>query len=83
MPFFELFMYTPNLGPKDELHQWYTYIHSILQYVLLRTDFYRYLGLFGDHIVPAVLYRYAQVLLHPDLVSKKGKPLVTMAKVDV
>ncbi len=37
--------------------------------------FYRYLGLFGDHIVPAVLYRYTQVLLHPDLNNSKGKPV--------
>ena len=36
----------------------------------------RYLGLFGDHIVPAILYRYTQELRHPDLVNSKGKPLI-------
>ncbi len=38
----------------------------------------KYLGLFGDHImiVPAVLHRYTQALLHPDLVHSKEKPLV-------
>ena len=34
----------------------------------------RYLGLFGDHIVPAVLYRYTQVLRRSDLLNSKGKP---------
>jgi hypothetical protein len=38
-----------------------------------------YLGLFGDHIVPAVLYRYTQILRRPDLVNSRGKPLVTTA----
>ena len=42
----------------------------------------RYLGLFGDHIVPAVLYRYTQVLRRPDLLSSKGKPLVTTARLE-
>jgi hypothetical protein len=37
----------------------------------------RYLGLFGDHVVPAVLYRYTQVLLPEDLVNSNGKPLLT------
>ena len=36
----------------------------------------RYLGLFGDHIVPAILYRYTQELRRPDLVNRKGKPLI-------
>ena len=44
--------------------------------------FCRYLGLFGDHIVPAVLYRYTQVLRRPDLLSSKGKPLVTTARLE-
>jgi hypothetical protein len=44
------------------------------------THFYRYLGLFGDHIVPAVLHRYTQVLRRPDLVNSNGKPLVTTAR---
>ena len=44
------------------------------------TQFNRYLGLFGDHIVPAVLYRYTQVLLRPDLINSKGKPLLTTAR---
>jgi hypothetical protein len=42
--------------------------------------FHRYLGLFGDHIVPAVLHRYTQILLRPDLINSKGKPLVTTAR---
>jgi len=40
----------------------------------------RYLGLFGDHIVPAILYRYTQELRRPDLVDKKGKPLIKNAR---
>ncbi len=43
---------------------------------------YRYLGLFGDHIVPAILYRDAQVLRRPDLLSSKGKPLITRARLE-
>ena len=42
----------------------------------------RYLGLFGDHIVPAVLYRYTQVLRRPDLLNSKGQPLVTTARLE-
>ena len=42
--------------------------------------FHRYLGLFGDHIVPAVLYHYTQVMRRPDLINSKGKPLVTAAR---
>ena len=42
----------------------------------------RYLGLFGDHIVPAVLYRYTQVLRRPDLVNSKGNPLITNARLE-
>jgi hypothetical protein len=42
----------------------------------------RYLGLFGDHIVPAVLYRYTQVLRREDLINSKGKPLVTAARLE-
>ena len=44
--------------------------------------FARYLGLFGDHIVPAVLYRYTQVLRRADLVNSKGKQLVTTARLE-
>ena len=40
---------------------------------------HRYLGLFGDHIVPAIMYRYTQELLRPDLVDAKGKPLIKNA----
>ena len=40
----------------------------------------RYLGLFGDHIVPAILYRYTQELRRPDLVNKKGNPLIKNAR---
>ena len=42
----------------------------------------RYLGLFGDHIVPAILYRYTQVLRRPDLLNSKGKPLITKARLE-
>ena len=44
------------------------------------TQLNRYLGLFGDHIVPAVLYRCTQVLRRPDLINSKGKPLLTTAR---
>jgi hypothetical protein len=53
----------------------YVYIHGIYFFIVTG----RYLGLFGDHIVPAVLFRYTQVLLRDDLVNSKGKPLVTTA----
>ena len=43
---------------------------------------FRYLGLFGDHIVPAVLYHYTQVLWRPDLINRQGKPLVTTARIE-
>jgi hypothetical protein len=46
-------------------------------------DIPRYLGLFGDHIVLAILYRYTQVLRRPDLLSSKGKPLVTKARLEI
>jgi hypothetical protein len=39
----------------------------------------RYLGLFGDHIVSAVLHSlhcYTQDLLYCDLINSTGKPLV-------
>ena len=39
----------------------------------------RYLG---DHVVPAVLYRYTQVLPCEDLVNSKGKPLLTTARLE-
>ena len=42
----------------------------------------RYLGLFRDHVVPAVLYRYTQVLRREDLVNSKGKPLLTTARLE-
>ena len=32
--------------------------------------------------MPAVLYRYTQVLWRPDLVNSKGKPLVTNARLE-
>ena len=41
-----------------------------------------YLGLFGDHIVPAVLYRYTQVLRRADLVNSKGKRPVTTVRLE-
>ena len=57
----------------------YMYVHDMYVYVL---HFHRYLGLFGDHIVPAVLYRYTQVLRCEDLVSSKGKSLLTTARLE-
>ena len=42
----------------------------------------RYLGLFRDHIVPAILYQYTQVLPRPDLLNSKGRPLITKARLE-
>ena len=39
-------------------------------------------GPFSDHIVPAILYQYTQVLRRPDLLSSKGKPLITKARLE-
>jgi len=85
IPLFELFMSCP----KDELHQWYDNIClqqlTYLWYKSCITNVYvvtRYLGLFGDHIVPAILYKYTQVLRRPDLLSSKGKPLITKARLE-
>ncbi len=60
------------------VHSMNWYVHSLYPNVLV-THFFRYLGLSGDHIVPAVLLRYTQVLRRPDLVNSKGQPLVTTA----
>jgi hypothetical protein len=49
----------------------------------MTNDIFRYLGLFGDHIVPAILYRYTQILRRPDLLTSKGKPLVTKARLEI
>ncbi len=57
----------------------YLYIVHTSMYLYIDT-FHRCLGLFGDHIVPAVLHRYTKVLLRPDLINSKGKPLVTTAR---
>ncbi len=57
-------------------------IHDTHAYVPLKPPFVRYLCLFGDHIVPAVLYRYTQVLQREDLVNTKGKPLLTVASLE-
>ena len=51
---------------------------NVLGMYLFILPFAMYLGLFGDHIVPAVLYRYTQVLRRVDLVNSKG--LVTTAQ---
>ena len=64
------------------VHSMYMYVHYIYMYVLILLPLIRYLGLFGDHIVPAVLYRYTQVLRREDLVNSKGKPLVTVARLE-
>jgi hypothetical protein len=61
----------------------YINIKQFTLYVLCMYNFHhRYLGLFGDHIVPAVLYRYTQELRRPDLINSKGKPLVTTARLE-
>ena len=49
---------------------------QLSQYLIRISRDNRYLGLFGDHIVPAIFYHYTQELLHPDLVDAKGKPLI-------
>jgi hypothetical protein len=56
------------------------FMYGTYVYVLLKQPFVMHLGLFGDHIVSAVLYRYTQVLLREDLVNTKGKPLLTVAR---
>ena len=53
----------------------YAYIHDTYLFIVTGS----YLGLFGDLIVPAMLYRYTQVLRRDDLVNSKGKPIVTTA----
>jgi hypothetical protein len=58
------------------------FVQSIYLYVLVEQPFVRFLGLFGDHILPAVLYRYTQVLRREDFVNNKGKPLVTVARLE-
>jgi hypothetical protein len=56
----------------------YVLVCSLIEFFCLG----RYLGLFGDHKVPAVLFRYTQVPLQPDLINSKGKPLVTTARLN-
>jgi len=51
-------------------------------YFYLNVVYGRYLGLFGDHIVPAVLHLYTQVLLREDLINSNGRPLVTAARLE-
>ncbi len=41
-----------------------------------------YLGLFGDHIVPALFYCYTQILQRPDLVNSIWEPLVITARLE-
>ncbi len=60
----------------------YCHIHVYAGISILTYDACRYLGLFGDHIVPSVLYRYTQVLLRADLVNSKGNSLVTNARLE-
>jgi hypothetical protein len=33
-----------------------------------------FLGLYGEHIIPAIIHRYTQVLQRPDLISGRGPP---------
>jgi hypothetical protein len=44
------------------------------------THFFRYLGLFGDHIVPAVLHHNTEIFRRPDLVNSRGQQLLTTAR---
>ncbi len=60
----------------------YTFIHVYVGIYVFIFVGCRYLGLFGDHIVQSVLYRYTQVLLRADIVDSKGKPLVTNARLE-
>ena len=60
----------------------YYHKHVYASIYIFTNDACRYLGLFGDHIVPSVLYRYTQVLRRADLVNSKGKPLVTNARLE-
>ena len=60
----------------------YCHKHVYAGIYIFTYDACRYLGLFGDHIVPSVLYRYTQVLRRADLVNSKGKPLVTNARLE-
>ena len=63
------------------VHVIYVFTHCMhVVYTCISMPFARYLGLFGDHVVPAVLYRYTQVLRREDLVNSKGKPLLTNAR---
>jgi hypothetical protein len=40
-----------------------------------------FLGLYGEHIVPAALHRYLMILTRPDLVDSSGAPLLSAASV--
>ncbi len=65
------------------MHMVYTCMYILYTCMYSFTlPFTRYLGLFGDHIVPAVLYRYTQVLRRGDLVNTKGKPFVSVARLE-
>ena len=58
------------------------YIHVYDSIYLFTLVYCRYPDLFDDHIVPAVMYRYTQVLRRADRVKSKGKPLVTTARLE-
>ena len=48
--------------------------------VLSREELHQFLlGLYGEHILPATLYSYKQVLLAPELYTMPDSPLVTDA----
>ncbi len=59
---------------------WYVHVCEGMSWYILVPC--RYLGLFGDHILPAVLHHYTQVLRRSDLLNSKGKPLVTTARLE-
>ena len=76
-------LFTDTMSFRRSLVPWPPAGAHRLAYLIISICSFRYLGLFGDHIVPAVLlYRYTQVLWRPDLINSQGKPLVTTAKIE-
>jgi hypothetical protein len=73
-----------NIQTYTSTYQYVLICHTMYNYVPVVNYLFvcRYLGLFGDHIVPAVLHRYTQVLLRSDLINCRGKPLVTAARLE-
>ena len=49
-------------------------------YVIYMSSLRYYIGLFSTQIVPAIMYRYTHIRCRPDLLTSKGKPLITVIK---